>query len=304
MRRLVGRRGRIVGACAVLVTLSIGASACSHVADTTSLSADQFADNTAVPTTAMLRSQLPTSTTTTSAPLALGQASATSGGLTATLSSLVSQFAANPQLVGQLNGLDLAGLAGLLNIDLDSILQLGLSLPDIQNLAATVTASPADLVASLAGGSIDPATLVGLLAGSVDLNSIAGTATGALVQALVGSLANLSFTVSPEVTLQLGELLDSIDPDSLGNFAATPANSALVALLLSAVINSNPLVTQQLLESGMLDPLLQSLLGQLQELGKSLGDAATIALLQALNDLIPGGIPGLAPLLGQGAAAG
>ncbi len=101
--------------------------------------------------------------------------------------------------------------------------------------------------------------------------------------------------MAAEVTLQLGELLDSIDPNALGNFAATLASTALVALLLSAVINSNPLVTQQLLNSPILDPLLQSLLVQLQSLGASLGGTATIALIQALNELIPGGIPGLSP---------
>lgn len=290
------RRGRILGACAVLVTLAFAASACSRVADTTTLSADEQSNNNAVPTTAMLRAELPSTTTTTTIPATLNAAAATPAGLNATLSSIVGQFAANPAILQQLNGLDLAGLAGLLNLDLGSVQQLGLSIPDLQNLAVTVAASPADLIANLVGGTtgeIDPATLIGLLAGSLDLNAIAGTAAGALVQALIASISNLSVTISPELTVQLSDLLENIDPDGLGQFAATPANAALLALLTSAIINSNPLLTQQLLDSPILDPLLQGLLVQLQSLGASLGDAATVALLQALNDLIPGGIPGL-----------
>ncbi len=278
--------------CAVLVVTALGASACSNVADTQQLSADDYESNTVVPTTAMKVGQLPTTTTvapsSTAPPLV-------PAGLPATLSALVGQFAANPALAGQLGGLDLAGLAGLVNIDLGALQGLGLTVPQIQQIASDVAADPAALLGQLQLGEIDPNALLALLAGSLDLTTLATGATGALVAALLDAISDVKISVSPELTIELSELLKDIDPDGLGELAATPANASILALITSAIIGSNPLLTQQLLENPLLDPALHELLVQLQSLGASLGDAARIALLQALNNLIPGGIPGGLP---------
>ncbi|MHB1137789.1 MAG: hypothetical protein ACYC2O_02460 [Microthrixaceae bacterium] len=286
------RRSRIV-VCAVLVVTALGASACSQVADTTSLSADDVQANTAVPTTAMSVGQLPTSTTTTSTTLATATLAPT--GLTSTLSALVGRFAADPALATRLGGLDLAGLAGLVNIDAGAIAGLGLSVPQIQQLAGSVAADPAALLGQLQVGEIDPNALLALLAGSLDLTTLAAGATGALVTALLEAVSDMKISISPDLTIELSELLKDIDPEGLGQLAATPTNASILALITSAIISSNPLLTQQLLDNPLLDPALQGLLVQLQLLGASLGDAAKIALLQALNDLIPGGIPGGMP---------
>lgn len=288
VRVLVGRRGRQLSACAVLVSGAIVGSACSNVADTTQLSADEFPDNTAVPTTVMQTGELPTTTTTTTVATLQRAAATNPTDLTGTLGVLVSQFAANPALVTQLSTLDLGGLAGLLGIDLASLQQLGLSIPDFQQLGLTVLGSSPELQASLAGGPIDTATLVGLLSGSVDLNAIAGGAVATLVQALIGSITGLKVVVSPQLTVELSDLLQELDPNGLGPVAANPANASLLALLTSAIISANPLFAQQLLSSPLLDPALASLLAQLQDLSASLGDAATVALLQALNQFFPG----------------
>jgi hypothetical protein len=274
----------------VLVTAALAASACSKVSDTTQLSADQMETNTVVPTTAMSVGQLPTTTTTVVAPVA-ASTPITPTGLTSTLSALVGQFALNPSLAGQLSGLDLAGLASLVNIDLGAIQGLGLTLPQIQQLALGVAADPTALLPQLAAGEIDPNSLLALLAGSIDLSSLAAGAAGALVGALVDSITGMEISISPDLNIELSEILKNIDPDGLGEFAATPANASLLALVTSAIINSNPLLTQQLLENPILDPALRELLVQLQGLGASLGDAAMVALLQALNDLFPGIIP-------------
>ena len=287
------RRSRIV-VCSVLVVTAMGASACSQVADTTQLSADDVQTNTVVPTTAMSIGQLPSSTTTsTTVPTATPVLAPT--GLTSTLSALVGRFAADPTLAGQLAGLDLAGLAGLVNIDLGSIAGLGLTVPQIQQIAGTVAANPAALLGQLQVGELDPNALLAILAGSLDLTTLATGATAGLIAALLEAISDVKISVSPELTIELSELLKDIDPDGLGEFAATPTNASLLALITSAVISSNPLLTQQLLENPLLDPALQALLVQLQSLGASLGDAAKIALLQALNELIPGGLPGGLP---------
>jgi len=274
----------------VVLSGAVLGSACSNIADTTQLSAEDLPENTAVPTTAMQTAQLPT-TTTTSAPLQAAVATPTD--LTSTLGLLVGQLAANPALVGQLSTLDLGGLAALAGIDLGSLQQLGLSLPDIQRLGLTVLSSTPGLQSNLATGSVDAATLVGLLSGSVDLNSIADGAVGALVQALIGSITGLRVVVSPKLTIQLSDLLEEIDPNGLGPAAANPEYASLLALLTSAIINANPLLTEQLLASPLLDPDLGVLLVQLQALSASLGDAAQTALLQALNGLFPGLLPSL-----------
>ena len=281
----------MLGACAVLVSGAVLGTACSNIADTTQLSTDDVPGNTAVPTTAMQTAQLPTTTTTTVPSLQNAAAGTTQ--LSSTLGTLVGQFAANPALVDQLDGVDLAGLAGLVGLDLGSLQQLGLGVPDIQQLGLAVLSSSPELLGQLAGGAIDTETLIGLLTGSVDLNAIAGGAVGALVQALIGSITGLKVVVSPELTIELSELLGEIDPNGLGPVAANPEYASLLALLTSAIINANPLLTQQLLESPLLDPNLAVLLVQLQNLSASLGDAAQTALLQALNQLFPGLLPTL-----------
>ena len=275
----------MLGACAVLLSGAVLSTACSKVADTTQLSTDEVPENTAVPTTAMQTAQLPTTTTTVAT---LQNAGAAPTDLTSTLGLLVGQFASDPALVGQLDGLDLAALAGLVGLDLGSLQQLGLGVPDIQQLGLAVLSSSPDLLASLLGGPIDTETLIGLLTGSLDLNEIADGAVGALVQALLGSITGLRIVVSPELTIELSDLLDELDPDGLGPVAANPEYASLLALLTSAIINANPLLTQQLLDSPLLDPNLAVLLVQLQNLSASLGDAAQTALLQALNQLFPG----------------
>jgi hypothetical protein len=284
-----------MAACAVAVTLAVTASACSRSSDTTSLSADDDIEESTTSTTSAIRTQ---QTTTTAVPVApvVNTVVPRSMDLTSTLGALVNQFAVDPSLLGQLNGLDLAGLAGLLNVDLASIEQLGLAIPDIAQIGQAVVASPPDLLAGIVGGGqIDPSALIGLLAGSIDLEALTTGAIGTLVSALLASIADFKVVISPELTVELSEILKNIDPEGLGSFAATPANAALLALITSAIIGSNPLLTEQLLDNPLLDPGLRGLLVDLQALGATLGDTATIALLQALDNLIPGGIPGWTP---------
>ncbi len=194
------------------------------------------------------------------------------------------------QLEGSPSGepVDPAIIAGVLGIDLGAIQQLGLSLPELTQVGAAVAAQPPAQRQQLAAAPIDPAVLVALLAGSGDPAELGSGAIGALINGLLASLSDLRLTVSPELTVNLGELLGELDPDGLGPVVADEANAAVFALLLSAFIGANPVLTEQLLENPLLEPGLQVLLGQLRDLNASLGDAAREALLRALRQLLPG----------------
>jgi len=126
---------------------------------------------------------------------------------------------------------------------------------------------------------------------SVDLNGLATGAVGSLVQGLLSSIGGLKFVISPEVTVNLQELLDQFDSAGLTPIFANPGNAGILALLFSAVINSNPLLNEQLLNNPDLNPALRPILEQLANLGDSLGAAAQAALLEAIKTLFPGLIP-------------
>jgi hypothetical protein len=206
---------------------------------------------------------------------------------TAVLTSLLGQVAADPALAAQLANLDAVGIANLLGIDLSALQQLGLTPEQITALAQGVLGSTPSVQQDLLSGAPDPAVLLGLLAGSLDLQSLTDGTIASLVQQLISSITGTRIVVSPELTVDLGELLGDLDPDQLGPIVANPANASLLALLTSVWLGSNPLLTRQLLANPQLDPALRALLTQLQTLSDSIGETARNALLQALYALIP-----------------
>jgi hypothetical protein len=279
--------------CVVLVALTLVASGCSRSVDTTQVSTQDAPKNAALPTSTMLRAEAVTTTTVALATpsQASNDLTAAPGSLPETLAAIVSQVSANPALLQQVSTLDPAGLAQLFNLDLSSVQQLGLTGPQIEQLGQAVLVSPQPVKDAIASGSIDPAALLGLLLGSVDVDALATGAVGAVVQALLASIADLRVVISPELTVDLNDLFDQIDPDNVTPIFANPDNAGLLALIFSAVINSNPLLAQQLIDNPDLDPALRPILEQLAALGASLGSAASAALLEAINNLFPGLIP-------------
>ncbi|MEX0767900.1 MAG: hypothetical protein WD029_05470, partial [Microthrixaceae bacterium] len=262
-------------------------------ADTTQVSTQSALDSDALPTSTMMQAAPVTTTIQPTAPASVSTASnaALLAGAPETFASILSQISANPQLLAQVSTLDTAGLAALFSLSPATFQQLGLSGVQIEQIGQAVLSSPQSVRDSLAIGSIDPAALIGLLLKSVDLNSLAAGAVGALVQALLGSISDLKFVISPEVTVNLNELLDQIDPDGIAPIIANPGNAGILALIFSAVINSNPLLNEQLLANPNLDPALRPILEQLGNLGASLGSVAQAALLDAINNLFPGLLP-------------
>ncbi len=282
---------KVLSLFAVLLTVTLAASACSKSADTMQVSAQDVSGDAALPTSTMLRAA---AVTTTAPPADSGSSSNSStaalGSAQATLAAILGQISANPQILTNVSTLDPAGLAQLFNLDLGSLQQLGLTGPQIQQLGQAALSSPESVQTAISTGTIDPAALLGLLLGSVDINSLATGAVGALVQGLLASIADLRLVISPELTVDLQELFDQIDPNGVP-ILANPDNAGLLALLFSAVINSNPLLAQQLLDNPNLDPALRPILEQLAALGESLGSAASAALIDAINKLFPGLIP-------------
>ncbi|MFN7149422.1 MAG: hypothetical protein ACK4V6_08060 [Microthrixaceae bacterium] len=266
---------------ATVLVVGLAGTACASHSNTTQASPAEPTPSPSVPTTSIVRSR---ATTTTVAPRpAVADVGADP---TSQLTSVLAQLAAAPELAGQLGGLDTSGIAGLLGIDPGVLGALGLSPAQIQQLAAGVLAAPASTQAQLIGGTIDPQALLGILAGSLDLETLAGGAVSDVVGGVLAALGGIS--LSPELVINLGDLFDELDLEALDPIAATPANAALLALITSAWLGSNPLLAEQLLGSPLLDPILRELLEQLRLISDTLGNTARDALLELLYSLVPG----------------
>ena len=277
---------RHLSAIAMVLVAAVTAGACATSADTTSVDAVEVDDEAGVSTSTIVRKDLGADASTTTV-LRSSPPANTPVDPTGVLTSLLGRFAGDPALVARLADLDAVGIANLLGVDLSAIQQLGLNPAQLAALGQGVLDSTSGVQAELLSGAPDPAVLLGLLAGSLDPQSLTDGTIATTVQGLLASITGLPIPVSPELTGDLGELLGDIDPEGLGSLAANPANASLLALLTSAWIGSNPLLAAQLLANPLVDPSLRSLLQQLQELSSSIGDTAREALLTALYELIP-----------------
>lgn len=278
---------RHLSVIAVFVVTAVTAGACATSADTTSVEDIEVSSDQAAPTSTIVRTDRGATETTTTEVVRASELANAGTDPTAVLTSLLGQFAANPDLVAQLTQLDAVGIANLLGVDLAALQQLGLTPDQIAALAQGVVASTPDVRADLLSGVPDPAVLLGLLAGSLDLGSLADGTIATLVQGLIGAVTGTRIVISPELSVDLGELLGDLDPETLGPIVANPSNASLLALLTSVWLGSNPLFTRQLLANPQLDPALRSLLSELQKVSDSIGETARTALLEALYALIP-----------------
>jgi hypothetical protein len=278
---------RQLSVIAMVAAIAVTAGACATSADTTAVDAGVGSKRQAAPTSTIVRTDAAVQDETTTTGAAPSAAAGTATDPTAVLTSLLSQVAADPTLVAQLASLDAVGISNLLGIDLGAFQQLGLTPDQITAVAQGVLASTPSVRQDLLSGAPDPAVLLGLLAGSLDLQSLTDGTIATLVQSLISAVTGTRIVVSPELTLDLGKLLGDLDPDKLGPIVANPSNASLLALLTSVWLGSNPLFTRQLLANPQLDPALRSLLTQLETLSDSIGDTAREALLAALYALIP-----------------
>ena len=270
---------------AILVTTAVTAAACSKAADTTAVESTPGRRNVSAPTSTIVQATSSTTTTPSSAPVA----TPASTDPAAALSTVVAALAADPSVaaqLAQLNQLDPAMIAGMLAIDpaLLELLQLGPQ--QLAQLAQGLSVMP-----SGQSSPTDPAALLGLLMGSLDAESLLNGTVATLVQALLAAITGTTIVISPDITVDMGEVLGELDPDGIGPIVANPSNASLLALLTSAWLSENPLFADQFLADPALDPELRSLLLRLQSLTDSIGDTARESLLEALNKLFPGRAP-------------
>lgn len=278
---------------AVIMAVVASLAGCSRSYDTTQIDAVSKQPKRSASTTSIVVETLPPSTTIDYQTQQMTPASFTD--IQSTLSQLVSSFAADPQLLGQLKALsngDLASIARMFNIDPAALDQLGMTVGQIEALGDSVNRSGTQLLQQLSstrGGSpIDPGVLIGLLTRSVDLNGITKGAVAAIIQMLSNSLAKVQVQITPEITIYLDQLLKEIDPNGLGQVSADPQNASFIALITSVILSANPLLAEQLLQNPLLDPKLKDLLLSLQDLNANLGETASAAILAALKALFPG----------------
>ncbi len=270
---------------ALLVITAVTAASCSKSADTTAVESTPGRRNASAPTSTIVRATSTTTTIAAAAPVA----SPASTDPTAALSTVVAALAADPSLaaqLAQLSQLDPARIAGMLGIDPALLQQLALGPPQLAQLAQGVSVLPAGQPSPS-----DPAALLGLLMGSLDAESLLNGTVATLVQALLAAITGTTIVISPDITVDMGEVLGELDPNGIGPIVANPSNASLLALLTSAWLSENPLFAEQFLADPALDPELRSLLLRLQRLTESIGDTARDALLEALDKLFPGLAP-------------
>lgn len=280
---------RAVSAIASALVVASIASGCTQTADTTAVDAVELPEGQAAPTSTIMEAERTTTTTVARPARPTGAATDPTAALTQLLIQLASDPAVAAQLaqLQRLQELEPAEIAELLGIDLTALEELGLTLAQLEQLARGVAISPPQVQQDLAGGNPDAAVLLGLLAGSLDLESLVNGTLASIVQDLLATTTGASVAVDPELSSNLGRLLAAVDPEGLGTLAANPANAELLALIASAWIGSDPQLAQQLETSPLVGGPARELLDQLRALNESLGEAARTALLAALYQLAP-----------------
>lgn len=270
---------------AILVTTAVAAASCSKSADTTAVESTPGRRQAAAPTSTIVRATSSTTTIASSAPVA----TPASTDPTAALATVVAALAADPSVasqLAQLTQLDPAKIAGMLGVDPAMLQQLQLGPAQLSQLAQGLSMQP-----SGQPSPTDPVALLGLLMGSLDAESLLNGTVATLVQALLAAITGTTIVISPDITVDMGEVLGELDPDGIGPIVANPSNASLLALLTSAWLSENPLFAEQFLADPALDPELRSLLLRLQRLTESIGDTARESLLEALDKLFPGLAP-------------
>jgi hypothetical protein len=277
---------RVVSVIASAVVVASIASGCTQTADTTTVDVVELPEGQAAPTSTIMEAERTTTTTVAPSTRSVGAATDPTAALTQLLVQLASDPAVAAQLA-QLQQLDAAGVAELLGIDAAALADLGLTPAQLEQLARGVAVSPPPVQQDLAGGNPDAAVLLGLLAGSLDLESLANGTLATIVADLLATTTGATVEVDPRLSADLGQLLAAVDPEGLGPLAANPANAELLSLITSVWIGSDSQLAQQLRSSPVVVGPVRELLDQLLALNASLNGAARAALLTALYQLAP-----------------
>lgn len=257
-------------------------------------------DRVALPTTSILELDRPTSTTTAPA--------APVSGPDATLASLVGQLALDPAAiaaVGQLANPDPAALAAIFGLDQDLLGQLGLTLSQVQGIAAIVAGTdPAAIAASFGaglGGAVDLSALHRLvnLAERLDATALAlvGGLTQPIINAVVTTVGQAMDRVDPTLMTVLAAVLAHLDPFGLGRMTADPANTAMLAVFTGAALRTNPTLVDQLRPAVATNAELSALVDHLEGIGQTLDPSAAASLVTLGSKMTPEGLATLTGLV-------
>ncbi len=262
---------RSIGTVAFLTVIALTAGACSKSSDTLSLTNDDTPVNgDAVPTTVVRRGPLPSTTTTTTAP------TRTATTAEATLTTMLSQIAANPALLNGLAGLGDVDLAELFGVDVAALEQAAIDATGLQDLGALLVGAPQVDLQALVLSQLDPAVIARLQQLTSQIDAAALAAVDGLNQQLIQAVASIVAQIDPATLNGLTALLGEVDPNGLGMLGADPAVASVLAVFAASILESNPVAAQAAHQQVAADPRLVAVLGHLDTIG-SLLDPATSA---------------------------
>ena len=292
---------------AVAVAIAVLAGACSGSSGFERVEEAPRTEGVPMSTTTLLEGSLQssTTTTTTAAPAAAAVAGAPSG---EALGSMVGALATQPGLIaaiGQLSDADPGALAALFGLDEAIIEQLGLTLAEIQGIAAMVAGiDPVELAAAFGSGlgsSIDTSALQGIraIAGSIDAAAIAAVdgLTRQVIGTLMTALSQAVDVVDPALVALFVALLERLLPPGSPPVAATRSSALVLAVLAAATLRTNPMAAAQLTPYAAADPQLADLMQRLTRAGRALDPGAAAALAGVAAQLTPEGLASLTELV-------
>jgi len=294
------RRGAALIALALVASPALGA--CASSSNYAEIRPTSHERNVALPTTTIVASTLPTTTTST---VPAGAATLAASSPEAALASVVGTLSSDAGLaaaVSQLRAADAGSLAMILGIDEGLVEELGLTLEQVQGLAA--------ILAGLGGtdgpGTATSATAVDAavaqllaLAASIDsaaLGAIDGL-TREVVAGVVGAVRRAMDRVDPTLLAVLTALLDRLDPHGLGSLVADRDSATLLAVFAGATLRTKPDLAPQLRAHAAGDPRTASLVDRLESLGYGMTRRDALALTAIGASMTPEGFGALSRLV-------
>lgn len=301
------RRPRTVFAGA-MVAVAILAAACSSSGGFERVEQSASTDGVPMSTTTLLDGSRRTTTTTTAAPRAAAAAAIAPAPSSEALGSMVGALATQPGLIaaiGQLSDADPSALAALFGLDESIVEQLGLTLAEIQGIAAMIAGiDPVQLAAAFGSGlgsSIDTSALQSLraIAGSIDAAAIAAVdgLTRQVIGTLMTALSHAVDVVDPALVALFVALLERLLPPGTPPVAATRSSASVLAVLAAATLRTNPLAAAQLAPYAQADPQVAQLVQGLTRAGQALDAGAAAALAGVASQLTPEGLASLTELV-------
>lgn len=261
------QRRTILTAVAAVVSLALVGGACASAADTGEVSA----------ASGRYGASLETSTTVPSLDGAAGGSSGPGGKRAQATENLLNALAENPALLDDLENLTPDQLEELTGLESEELGTLGITPATVGALGGVI-----DQIGSendSGDEELSPETVSLLAAGGGALL----TSTGGLTAAAAAVLSDLNIdpatfavliatalTVPAEVTSQLGELLQIVDPNGLGQFSGDTAALSVIAVLVGAILGRDPVALGQLVNAGDINPRFRGLIAWVANLATTL----------------------------------